>query len=277
MKKCHNCKTTLEQSAGNTFYCPTCKAYYFIEPDQTELQRSLDSRDAVILYLTSYIKKIQYQKGATMKISTRILGKQRELSGSYTAGQIANGLFFLTNPKDMSETGIYSGETIENWADKAYLKRIRAHQQMIFFNDKKKEKPSTEYRQEFMNGHRGACANRNSYQDCIYWTKYTNSQGHNLEYCRLFVLLSETHPKDSCVHYRPKEKPFTVQTAEKTSEDIRRLRTTNYGKQPISEIVKNLTAIAESKCINQPGDREASLWNAIDILEDIDEKERSIK
>ncbi len=66
------------------------------------------------------------------------------------------------------------------------------------------------------------------------------------------------------------QKSFTVQTAEKTDPGIRILRKSNYGRQPIPEIVKNLTAIAESKCINQPAPREASLWNAIEILEDLE-------
>lgn len=26
---CHTCKTTLEKAAGSTFYCPTCKEFYF--------------------------------------------------------------------------------------------------------------------------------------------------------------------------------------------------------------------------------------------------------
>lgn len=128
-----------------------------------------------------------------------ILGKERQLTNIDPSG-----LFFLTNPKDMSETGIYSGETIENWGDEAYLKRIQAHPQMIFFQE---------------------------------------------------------------------EKSFTVQTAEKTSEDISRLRATNYGMHSIPEIVKSLQAIAESKCINQPAHREACLWNAIEILEDIQDRE----
>ena len=68
-----------------------------------------------------------------------------------------------------------------------------------------------------------------------------------------------------------KDKPFTVQTAEKIDPDIRILRKMNYGRQPIPEIIKNLQAIAESKCINQPAPREASLWNAIGLLEDFEE------
>lgn len=80
--------------------------------------------------------------------------------------------------------------------------------------------------------------------------------------------------KDNNLDFIP-DKPFTVQTAEKTSEDISRLRKSNYGRQPIQEIVKNLTAIAESKCINQPAPTEASLWNAIEILGDLDEKEQT--
>jgi len=132
-----------------------------------------------------------------------ILGKERALS----PGEPGENIYYLTNPADMSETGIYSGQTIENWGDEAYLNRIRAHKPLTF----------------------------------------------------------------------AKEKPFTIQTAEKTDPDIRILRKSNYGRQPIPEIVKNLTAIAESKCINQPAPREASLWNAIDILEDIDQKERNLK
>lgn len=78
-------------------------------------------------------------------------------------------------------------------------------------------------------------------------------------------------------NYQPTQKPFTVQTAEKTDPDIRILRKSNYGRQPIPEICTNLYAILNSKCINQPAPRQASLWNAIDILEDIDEKERNLK
>lgn len=50
----------------------------------------------------------------------------------------------------------------------------------------------------------------------------------------------------------------------------------NYTPQPKEEIVKNLEAIANSKCLQQPDHVEASLWNAIEILEDlIDEEERA--
>ncbi len=43
--------------------------------------------------------------------------------------------------------------------------------------------------------------------------------------------------------------------------------------QPKEEIVKNLEAIANSKCVKQPDHIEASLWNAIEILEDLIAKE----
>lgn len=44
-------------------------------------------------------------------------------------------------------------------------------------------------------------------------------------------------------------------------------------QQSFQEIVKNLEAIANSKCIKQPAHIEASLWNAIEILEDLIAKE----
>jgi len=46
--------------------------------------------------------------------------------------------------------------------------------------------------------------------------------------------------------------------------------------QSYQEIVKNLEVIANSKCVNQPAHIQASLWNAIEILEDLDEKERNL-
>lgn len=213
-----------------------------------------------------------------------ILGKERQLTNIDPSG-----LFFLTNPKDMSETGIYSGETLENWSDEAYLKRIRAHPQ-IFFNDKEKladtmaeefdnrkdQRPTTEYRFENTDVGQGH-----------YFTELThclNAARHKSKESPTATFLIETFRpkrtrlatlKNNVLTFAP-DKPFTVQTAEKTSEDIRRLRKSNYGRQPIPEIVKNLTAIAESKCINQPAPREASLWNAIDILEDLDAKERRL-
>ena len=69
------------------------------------------------------------------------------------------------------------------------------------------------------------------------------------------------------------KKPFTVQTADKTSEDIRRLRKSNYGRQPISMIVKNLRKTTDSI---QSDSQKASLCNAIKILEDLDGKERNL-
>lgn len=58
-----------------------------------------------------------------------ILKKERQLTKIDPSG-----LFFLADPKDMSETGIYTGETIENWADATYLNRIRVHAPIIFSN-----------------------------------------------------------------------------------------------------------------------------------------------
>ena len=109
-----------------------------------------------------------------------------------------------------------------------------------------------------------SCHLHNNPTPCFYWTKDPDPT-HRPFYCRIQAGLENIFP---CHHYEPPEKPFTVQTAEKTDPDIRILRKSNYGRQPILEIVKNLTAIAESKCINQPAPREASLWNAIDLIED---------
>ena len=85
-----------------------------------------------ILSLTDYaiyakmtMSQDHIKKGATMK--ALILGKERQLTKIDS-----NGLFFLADPKDMSETGIYTGETIESWGDEAYLNRIRAHEPVTF-------------------------------------------------------------------------------------------------------------------------------------------------
>jgi len=46
--------------------------------------------------------------------------------------------------------------------------------------------------------------------------------------------------------------------------------------QSYQEMAKNLEAIANSRCAYQPAHVQASLWNAIEILEDLDEKERNL-
>ncbi len=53
----------------------------------------------------------------------------------------------------------------------------------------------------------------------------------------------------------------------------------NSNPQPKEEIVKNLEAIANSKCLQQPDHVQASLWNAIEILEDLiaSEKQANLK
>jgi len=59
-------------------------------------------------------------------------------------------------------------------------------------------------------------------------------------------------------------------------EDQAKKKTRVYQRQPIPEIVKNLEGIANSRCAYQPAHVQASLWNAIEILEDLDEKERNL-
>jgi len=255
---------------------------------------ALQKRDAVILHLTAYIKKIQ-SKGATMK--ALILGKERQLTNIDPSG-----LFFLTNPADMSETGIYSGETIENWGDETYLKRIRAHKQQMIFSkhDREQEQKDNSELTEAdvdralaqMKAIRTAAEKFDRVKNQLrrdvieYYGKETALPVWNkIDHLKpIYILDHFPRFKKTLTVERVAEieditptKPFTVQTAEETSEDISRLRATDFGRQPIPVIVENLRLIAESKCINQPAPREASLWNAIDILEDIDQKERNLK
>lgn len=37
-----------------------------------------------------------------------------------------NKLWFLSKPRDMKETGIYGGNTLEQWNDESFLNCIRA-------------------------------------------------------------------------------------------------------------------------------------------------------
>jgi len=74
------------------------------------------------------------------------------------------------------------------------------------------------------------------------------------------------------------EKPFTVQSVDKTDPDLRILRQSNHGMHSIQEIVESLEAIANaSRYINLSDHQEACLYNAIEILENTQEKEKLAK
>ena len=54
-----------------------------------------------------------------MIITVKILGKDRELWGDENENN-----WFLNQPKDIEELGIYHGNTIEQWKNPDYLWRI---------------------------------------------------------------------------------------------------------------------------------------------------------
>lgn len=202
----------------------------------------MSTRDHVILFLTAYIKKLQTKGKHPMNIIT-----QKQLEEGLT--------------KKDKQTIFFAEES----AAETLAKKIKERNTYL-------DKPATEYRYE--NTDVGQGHYFTDLTDCLSAARH-NSIEHPTQTFKIEAFRPKRYPIATILN---NVLSYVSDTdTDNTSEEIRRLRKSNYGRQSIPEICANLFMIAMSKCINQPAHREASLYNAIDILEDLDKKQRSIK